>query len=55
MGPPRTSVLMPAFNAEETLQESVESVLAQRLGDFELIVIDDASDTPVTDVFARNP
>jgi glycosyltransferase involved in cell wall biosynthesis len=52
MGPPRTSVLMPAFNAEETLRESVESVLAQRLGDLELIVIDDASETPVTEVLA---
>ena len=52
MGPPRTSVLMPAFNAEETLLESVESVLAQRLGDLELIVVDDASETPVAEVLA---
>ena len=44
-GSPRTSVLMPAFNADETLVESIESVLAQRLADLELIVIDDASDT----------
>ena len=51
-GSPRTSVLMPAFNADETLVESIESVLAQRLADLELIVIDDASDRPVADVLA---
>ncbi|MCE2594212.1 glycosyltransferase [Motilimonas cestriensis] len=37
------SVIMPVFNAEKTLLESVNSVLAQSLTDFELILIDDGS------------
>jgi glycosyltransferase involved in cell wall biosynthesis len=40
---PRTTVLMPAYNAEETVRESVESVLAQTCGDVEVIVVDDGS------------
>ncbi len=37
------SVVMPAYNAERTLEESVNSVLSQTFGDFELIIIDDCS------------
>jgi glycosyltransferase involved in cell wall biosynthesis len=47
---PRTSVILPVYNAEETLRESVESALAQTVGDFELIVVDDASTVPAADV-----
>ncbi len=48
----RTSVLMPAYEAEATLREAVESALAQTVGDLELLVIDDASRIPVRDVLA---
>jgi glycosyltransferase involved in cell wall biosynthesis len=34
---------MSAFNVERTLARSIESVLAQTMADFELIVVDDAS------------
>ncbi len=37
------SVLMPAFNAELYVRQSVNSVLNQTFEDFELLVIDDAS------------
>ena len=40
---PLVSVIMPAFNAERFIQESIESALAQTLGDIELLVADDAS------------
>jgi GT2 family glycosyltransferase len=40
---PRTSILMPAFDAHATVRESVESALAQTVGDLELIVVDDGS------------
>ncbi|HEV7847365.1 MAG TPA: glycosyltransferase family 2 protein [Thermoleophilaceae bacterium] len=53
----RTSVLMPAYRAEETVRQAVESVLAQTVSDFELLVVDDASPLPVHDVLAdiRDP
>jgi cellulose synthase/poly-beta-1,6-N-acetylglucosamine synthase-like glycosyltransferase len=49
--------MMPAWNAEATVRESVESVLAQTVGDLELIVVDNASARPVRDVLAgvRDP
>jgi glycosyltransferase involved in cell wall biosynthesis len=41
---------MPAYRAEATVRESVESVLAQSVSDLELIVVDDASPVPVEEV-----
>jgi teichuronic acid biosynthesis glycosyltransferase TuaG len=38
---------MPAYNAEETIAESVDSVIAQTYTNWELIIIDDCSDIPV--------
>jgi glycosyltransferase involved in cell wall biosynthesis len=43
---------MAAYNAEETLREAVESVLAQTLAELELIVADDGSVIPVSEVLA---
>lgn len=40
---PLISVIMPLYNAERFVGESIENVLRQTVGDFELIVIDDAS------------
>jgi Glycosyl transferase family 2 len=37
------SVLMPAYNAERYVLQSVQSVLAQTFEDFELLVVDDCS------------
>lgn len=37
------SVILPAYNAEKTIQTIVESVLAQSFFDFELIIINDGS------------
>jgi GT2 family glycosyltransferase len=41
--PPRVSVVMPNHNGGPWLAEAVDSVLAQTLADFELLVIDDGS------------
>lgn len=40
---PRTSVIMPAYNAADLLERAVRSVMAQTEPDFELLVVDDHS------------
>lgn len=40
---PKISVIMPAYNAEKFIAESIESVLNQSFEDFELLVVNDAS------------
>ncbi|NBB81565.1 MAG: glycosyltransferase [Verrucomicrobia bacterium] len=47
---PTVSVIMPAFNAQPTLQASAESVLAQSFRSLELIIVDDASLDETRDV-----
>lgn len=40
---PIVSIIMPAFNAEEFIQEAINSVIAQTYLNWELIIIDDGS------------
>ena len=40
---PKISVVIPAYNAEKTIMETIESVRQQTFTDFELIVINDGS------------
>ena len=40
---PALSIMMPCYNAELYLRESIESILNQSYFDFELLIIDDAS------------
>ena len=49
----QVSVVVAAYNAEETLRETLESVLAQTLTDWELLVVDDGSTDGVTAEIAR--
>ena len=40
---PKISIVLPVYNGEKYLKDSIESVLAQNFQDFELIIIDDCS------------
>ena len=40
---PKISVIIPMYNAEKYIGLAISSVLAQQFGDFELILINDAS------------
>jgi glycosyltransferase involved in cell wall biosynthesis len=49
---PRTTVMMPAYQSNATIRESVESVIAQTIEDWELIVVDDHSPESTADALA---
>lgn len=43
MPTPKVSVIVPVYNAEEHLQQCMDSILAQTLSDIEVICVDDGS------------
>jgi glycosyltransferase involved in cell wall biosynthesis len=49
---PMLSVLMPVFNGERYLRESIESILNQSRRDFEFIIIDDGSTDASAEIIA---
>jgi glycosyltransferase involved in cell wall biosynthesis len=40
---PKVSVIIPVYNAEKFLSETIESVIAQTYPDWEIIAVDDGS------------
>lgn len=44
------SIIMPVYNREQTVKQSVESVLAQSYSHFEMIIVDDASTDQTAEV-----
>ena len=44
------SVVIPVFNGEQTIRETIESVLEQTFSDFELIIINDGSQDTTLDI-----
>ena len=40
---PTISIITPAYNCEKYLEEAVDSVLAQTITDWEMLIIDDCS------------
>ena len=49
---PRVSFLIPVYNAERFLEETLDSVLAQTFSDFEVIAIDDGSTDASSEILA---
>lgn len=47
---PKISVIMPAYNAEKYIAESIDSILRQTFGDFELIILNDCSQDSTEEV-----
>ena len=50
---PLVSIGMPVFNGAESIAASIDSLLAQTVGDFELVICDTASTDATADVCAR--
>ncbi len=50
MGGPKVSVLIPAYNAEKYIGDTIQSVLDQTFQDFEVIVLDDCSTDSTNEV-----
>jgi glycosyltransferase involved in cell wall biosynthesis len=51
--PPAVSILLPTYEGAAFLPEQIESILAQSLADFELLLIDDGSADSSAEVAAR--
>lgn len=47
---PKVSVIVPTYNRAECLSTSINSILNQTFQDFEIIVVDDASQDQTPDV-----
>lgn len=46
------SIIMAAYNAEQTIKQSINSVLSQSYADFELIVVNDCSSDKTREIVA---
>lgn len=50
---PRAAIIMPAYNAAGTIENTVRSILAQTLGELVLIAVDDGSTDETAAILAR--
>ncbi|MGG6269755.1 glycosyltransferase family 2 protein [Leptolyngbya sp. AN03gr2] len=52
---PIISVIIPAYNAEKMIRETIESVLNQTFGNFEIVVVDDGATDKTVEVVQSIP
>jgi glycosyltransferase involved in cell wall biosynthesis len=52
---PRVSVIIPAYNAARTIEQTLVSVFSQTFREFEVIVVDDGSTDDTPSILARRP
>ena len=50
---PRAAVIMPAYNAEKTIERTVRSILDQTVGDLLLLVVNDGSTDETAAILER--
>jgi len=53
MKTPKVSVIIPAFNSEQFIEETINSILKQTYKDFEIIVVDDGSKDGTPEVLEK--
>jgi teichuronic acid biosynthesis glycosyltransferase TuaG len=53
LGEVLVSIILPCYNSEEFISETIESVLAQSYSNFELIIIDDCSTDKTAEIVDR--
>jgi glycosyltransferase involved in cell wall biosynthesis len=53
MNEPVVSVIMPAYNAQQFISSSIESVIAQTYTNWELIIVDDGSTDKTSDIVRK--
>ena len=53
----KVSVCIPTYNCEKYISETIESILAQSFADFELVIVDNASNdqtSVIVDSYAKH-
>ncbi len=53
MSTPRVSVILPAYNSEKYIDESINSILNQTFTDFELIILNDGSTDKTPEIIQK--
>lgn len=50
----KVSVIVPCYNNDNTICECIKSIINQRYTNFEVIIVDDGSDNPVSDILYQH-